>query len=168
MSDEDKSGKVFGIPTAAFTALISALATVAVAAIGILPNITKSYEKQITALEAKQASLQERLDQQEKQEPPEPEKTWNVKGTLTKDVEGQATQIPNAYIYLAPLGKGLDFTTGSDGGFVFTGIPSGHYMLLVVDDEGAAKRGLIDVVEPMKSTTELAASKVNFTIAANP
>ncbi len=114
------------------TALITALTTVAVSFIGIVPQLRRGDKQELEKLKREQPVK------------PEVTKTMVVSGTL-RSVDG--TKPLSGYdIYLLPEGNNLLTAKSDDGGrFMFPSVPDSMYSIVVRDSSnGTSGKGLLD------------------------
>jgi hypothetical protein len=123
------------------TALITASTTVAVAFIGIFPQIRNSDAQTIQRLQDGMNELQKKL--QSAGAGPAPEKKMNVTGTVWTPDRKRA--LPGVEVYLLPEGNNfLTAKTDDNGNFTLNGVPDGMYSIIVRESSGQSGKGLLD------------------------
>ncbi len=136
------------------SALISAIAMIVVALIGLVPEL-KSRGEMIDILESKLASLGF--------EQPYTSERWHVAGTVSADSLSQ-NPIRNAEIYLVRAEE-MEFAIPDDEGrFVFADMFPGVYWIVIRNNESECKysgRGLIDT---SRTQTDVFGAHIKYTI----
>lgn len=122
------------------TALITATTTVAVAFIGIFPQMRNNDTQTIQQLRDSIGALQKKLEGGS--EPP-PEKKMTVNGTVrTPD---KKRTLSGVEVYLLPEGNNdLTAKTDDNGNFTLSGVPEGVYSIIVREASGQSGKGLLD------------------------
>lgn len=122
------------------TALITALTTVAVAFIGIFPQMRNNDAQTIQQLRDSMGELQQKLTGGA---PPPPEKKMSVTGTVWTPDRKRA--MPGVEVYLLPEGNNdLTAKTDDNGNFTLNGVPDGVYSIIVRESSGQSGKGLLD------------------------
>ena len=122
------------------TALITAATTVAVAFIGIFPQMRNNDTQTIQQLQNAIGALQKKLEGGG-QAPPE--KKMTVTGTVrTPDKKHTLNGVE---VYLLPEGNNdLTAKTDDNGNFTLSGVPDGVYSIIVREASGQSGKGLLD------------------------
>jgi len=122
------------------TALITASTTVAVAFIGIFPQLRNNDAQTIQQLQNSIGALQKKLEGGS--EPP-PEKKMTVTGTVwTPD---KKRTLNGVEVYLLPQDNNdLTAKTDDNGNFTLSGVPDGVYSIIVRESNGQSGKGLLD------------------------
>jgi len=124
------------------TALITASTTVAVAFIGIFPQIRNSDAQTIQRLQDGMNELEKKL--QSAGAGPAPEKKMNVNGTVYSALDHKRT-LAGVEVYLLPEGNNfLTAKTDDNGNFTLNGVPDGMYSIIVRESSGQSGKGLLD------------------------
>lgn len=122
------------------TALITAATTVAVAYIGIFPQLRNNDTQTIQQLRESMGELQRKLSGGA---PPPPEKKISVAGTVWTPDKKRA--LPGVEVYLLPEGNNdLTAKTDDNGNFTLSGVPDGVYSIIVREASGQSGKGLLD------------------------
>jgi Carboxypeptidase regulatory-like domain len=125
------------------TALITATTTVAVAFIGIFPQIRNNDAQTIQRLQDGMTELQNKLRQGADGPPPSQEKKMSVTGTVWTPDRKHA--MPGVEVYLLPEGNNyLTAKTDDNGNFTLNGVPDGMYSIIVRESSGQSGKGLLD------------------------
>jgi hypothetical protein len=123
------------------TALITASTTVAVAFIGIFPQIRNNDVQTIQQLQGSISDLRKKLELGGGTTPPE--KKMNVMGTVWTP-DRKRTQ-PGVEVYLLPEGSNyLTAKTDDNGNFTLNGVPDGMYSIIIRESNGQSGKGLLD------------------------
>lgn len=127
------------------TALITALTTIGVSFIGVVPQLRGRDSGVITSLEKTVADLKAELDRAREgaaggKAPSQPPATKTVAGkVLTEDGKPLRNGVD---VYLLPEDNGLPTTQADDNGeFIFRDVPPVHYLILV-REKGSGMSGL--------------------------
>src|SRR5215831_18191461 len=122
------------------TALITASTTVAVAFIGIFPQMRNNDAQTIQQLRDSMGELQKKLSGGGA---PPPEKKMSVTGTVWTPDRKHA--MPGVEVYLLPEGNNdLTAKTDDNGNFTLNGVPDGVYSIIVRESSGQSGKGLVD------------------------
>jgi hypothetical protein len=165
MSETDKTSRIFGIPVAVITALIGVIGTVAVAWIGIVPQLRKEDQSEILSLKDSVSRLENRLGQYTSLETPD--EMWVVRGhVFSTTPDGAVRPMRNAFVALLPLGnENLQQSSDDAGDFVFGQVPAGRYILLLAEpDTRISGRGIIEAVGRTNKELELSSATVSYEI----
>src|SRR5215467_10632571 len=109
------------------TALITAATTVAVAYIGIFPQLRNNDTQTIQQLRESMGELQKKVSGGA---PPPQEKKISVAGTVWTPDKKRA--LPGVEVYLLPEGNNdLTAKTDDNGNFTLNGVPDGVYSIIV-------------------------------------
>lgn len=154
------------------TALIGVIGTVAVAWIGIIPELRENYQEQIDELQAAREAdakligelnnvvnrLQERLTADA-----EPVETWRIRGRITRDQQ----PVRNAFVALLPMDNAERLqSSDSQGVFLFTEVTPGSYLLLIsASDTPLTERGVIDAFDRTSSGLDLSTANVSYQVS---
>jgi len=124
------------------TGLITAITTIAVSFIAIVPQLRRGDAKQVEELKAQIISTQEQANSA--RPTISTEKKQNIYGTvLTEDGKGTLRSVE---VYLVPAG--LTATTDvDDGSFNLQSIPAGAYSMIIRNSEGKSSR--VNMVFPI-------------------
>ena len=124
------------------TALITASTTVAVAFIGIFPQMRNNDVQTIQQLRESIGDLQKKLSG----DGPPPEKKMTVTGTVwTPD---RKRTLNGVEVYLLPEGNNyLTDKTDDNGQFKLSGVPEGVYSIIIRESGGQSGKGLLDDTE---------------------
>ena len=165
----DEPGTTSRVWIPVLTSLISVIGTIAVAWIGVFPQIRQKDQTQIAKLYDDIAKLDTKLALYA---PPESTvSSWVIKGSITRPSGAAPRPVRNAFVALIPIGNANRSQSTDDlGRFVFSDIPSGHYILMIAaQDTGLAERGIIDAVQKMSSQQKsLSTVDVKYDIASEP
>jgi hypothetical protein len=125
------------------TALITASTTVAVAFIGIFPQIRNNDAQTIQKLQDAMSELRKEHGQGSGGGGSQPEKKMSVTGTVWT-VDRKRT-MPGVEVYLLPEGNNyLTAKTDDNGNFTLNGVPDGVYSIIVRESSGQSGKGLLD------------------------
>ena len=115
------------------TSLISAVATIMVSFIGIVPQLRRGDLDELARLK-KQTDITSA---------PAPGERWTITGTVLK---GENKPVSNAEVYLLPATGGENITATDDrGGFIFQNMPLRPYWIVTRDtSSGSSNRVLMD------------------------
>jgi len=126
------------------TALITAVATIGAAFLGVVPNLyhSKADDGQVEA-------LQRQLEQLRKAHAGKPtNNTLDISGTVGVLPDGRP--LTWAYVYLIPLQTTPQLTGNikEDGKFIFKGVPDQPYLIIVKDsDSKRYGQGQLDMLQ---------------------
>jgi carboxypeptidase family protein len=124
------------------TALITASTTVAVAFIGIVPQIRDNDVQTIKQLQSGMTELQKKLSG----DAPPPEKKMSVTGTVW--APDRKRTLNGVEVYLLPEGNSyLTAKTDDNGHFKLNGVPDGVYSIIIRESSGQSGKGLLDDTE---------------------
>ncbi len=155
--------------TAIITALIGVTGTVMVAWIGIIPTLRQTDKEEIGKLKAQIVQLESArktaADQFETQitdlnaalaEARKRSRTWLIKGTVLRSVNGRAEPARNASLDLSSIIT-HHRTTDDQGEFVFQNVPDGFYNLIISIDPNAQfdSRAMIEARGPLRDDKQL-------------
>ena len=127
-------------------ALISTIGTIGVAWIGVIPSIRQSDQAEIQRLEGNISRLGERLSVLDPYHAST--ESWVIKGAIADRDGGGGLPVRNAFVALLPLGnQNLQAISDDQGQFVISGVPTGHYFLLVNPEGKTLDRGTIEARE---------------------
>ena len=122
------------------TALITAATTVAVAFIGIFPQLRNNDAQTIQQLRDSIGALEKKLEGTS--EPP-PEKKMAVTGTVW--APDKKRTLNGVEVYLLPQDNNdLTAKTDDNGNFTLNGVPDGVYSIIVRESNGQSGKGLLD------------------------
>ena len=125
------------------TALMSAISTILVSFIAIVPQLRRSDAEEIKALRQDISNLQTNRGQTD---PVSLGKKLNIRGTI-KSLDGKRP-FDGTYVLLLPEGAGRTTETNTLGVFNFSGIPDETYSLIVRDAaKGKTWKLLLDEAE---------------------
>src|SRR5215470_7038513 len=137
MADEPSSQT--STKTILVTTLISAIATIMVSFIGIVPQLRHDDQREIETLNAK---IDQLTKQVEGASAPASGDRWTITGVVLK---GESSPVSNAEVYLLPATGSENLTTTDDkGGFVFENMPLRAYWIVTRDTaSGSSNRVLM-------------------------
>jgi hypothetical protein len=159
---ENSNGRA-GLWSQIVVALISAAGTIAVAWIGILPTLREGDLAEIARLDSDVETLKSKLGQYVAN--PDSTETWIIKGTLEDLSSETPAPIRRAWIALLPLGnEKLQASTDEQGFFVFSGVPTGHYFLIVEPEGKPPHRGTIEAREIANRNIAFEATTVKYEV----
>lgn len=125
------------------TALMTALTTIGVAFIGIVPQLARADSETIKELREKINVLQSKPDTKGASVPSVTEKKMSVHGTV-KTEDGKKL-LNNVEVNLLPVTNNtLTATTNEDGTFDFEDVPAGVYWVIVRNPSGKSSRRLLE------------------------
>jgi hypothetical protein len=126
------------------TAIMTAITTIGVSFIGIVPQLRGGDTKEITKLKEENSDLKKRAEAAVAPTPAPPDKKLNIQGTV-KSEDGKRV-LGGVEVYLLPEGNNLlTAKTDDEGVFNFRGIPAGTYSIILRDStQGKSGRGLLD------------------------
>jgi hypothetical protein len=127
------------------TAIMTAITTIGVSFIGIVPQLRGGDTKEITKLKEENSDLRKKAEAAAiAPTPVPPNKKLNIQGTV-KSEDGKRV-LGGVEVYLLPEGNNLlTAKTDDDGVFNFNGIPAGTYSMILRDStQGKSGRGLLD------------------------
>lgn len=141
-SKEKQSSKVVLI-----TALMTAITTVGVSFIGIVPQLRRGDSETITELRKEFNLLKEKSGNNVNTPTPVMDKKMNIYGTV-KTEDGKR-ELSGFEVYLLPEGNNLLTAKTDDRGvFNFKDIPAGTYSIIVRDSaHGNSGKGMLDESE---------------------
>jgi hypothetical protein len=123
------------------TAVMTAITTIAVSLIGIVPQFRSNYVLEINKLTAERDALRDKAAL-----PPAPAlpgKKQTIEGRATR-LDGNNEALNGMEVYLVPAGNLLTATTNEDGSFNFNDIPAGVYSIFLRDStQGKSGRKLL-------------------------
>ena len=144
-------------------ALISTIGTIGVAWIGVIPSIRQSDQAEIQRLEGNISRLDERLGMLDPFHGSS--ESWVIKGAISDRDNGSGLPVRNAFIALVPLGNNqLQAISDDQGRFVISGVPTGHYFLLVNPEGNTLDRGTIETLESGDAEIAFEARVVTYEI----
>src|SRR5215510_4036196 len=126
------------------TALITALTTIGVSFIGIVPQLRSGDKQELAQLKKDFETFRDRGGQVGTTGSVDTKKTLSISGTVRSD---DGARLLTGYdIYLLPEGNNLLAATTDDAGkFSFQDVPSGVYSIVVRDSSnGRSGKGLLD------------------------
>ena len=146
------------------TAILTAITTIGVSFIGIVPQLRGGDTKEIIEL---RKQLGEITTKAEAASPPAvPDKKQNVKGKATS-LDGKQA-LNGIEVYLLPAGNLLTATTNEEGEFDFTEIPAGTYSIFLRDSaQGKSGRNLL-LASQHELNFKWVGARVNYHITPSP
>ncbi|HEX8774266.1 MAG TPA: carboxypeptidase-like regulatory domain-containing protein [Pyrinomonadaceae bacterium] len=125
------------------TAIMTAITTIGVSFIGIVPQLRGGDTKEITKLKEENNDLRKRAESAVVV-PAAQDKKLNIHGTVMSE-DGRRV-LGGVEVYLLPEGNNLlTAKTDDEGIFDFKGIPAGTYSMILRDStQGKSGRGLLD------------------------
>jgi hypothetical protein len=137
MADEPSSQS--SARTIVITSVISAIATIMVSFIAIVPQLRKGDRDDITRLGTRVDQLTKQVDTANS---PPPGDRWTITGVVTK---GDSAPVSSAEVYLLPATGSENITATDDkGGFVFENMPLRAYWIVTRDNaSGSSSRVLM-------------------------
>lgn len=126
------------------TAIMTAITTIGVSFIGIVPQLRGGDTKEITKLKEENIDLRKKAESAIAPIPAPTDKKLNIQGTV-KSEDGKRV-LGGVEVYLLPEGNNLlTAKTDDEGVFNFKGIPAGTYSIILRDStQGKSGRGLLD------------------------
>jgi hypothetical protein len=143
-SSEASTGKQQNSRVVMATALMTALTTIGVSFIGIVPQLRRQDTDTIKELRQEFNLLREKSNASANTTPAVPYKKISIHGTVRS--EDGTRPLNGVEVYLMPEGDNLLTAKTDDSGvFNFTQIPSGTYSIIIRDSaHGKSGKGLLD------------------------
>lgn len=131
-----------GSKAAIIAAVLTAVSTILVSFIGIVPQLRRGDTEAIKLLRQDLDALKSKAAPSALPTPPE--KKLNILGTVTT-LDGKK-KLPGVNLFLLPAGnRELAVQTDSLGEFIFEGVPAGRYSIIIQEPtQGKSGRGRLD------------------------
>jgi len=147
------------------TAILTAITTIGVSFIGIVPQLRGGDTKEIIELRKQLGEIATKAEAASA--PALPGKKQNVKGKATS-LDGKQEAMNGIEVYLIPAGNLLTATTNEEGEFDFTEIPAGPYSIFMRNStQGASGRNLL-LASQHELNFKWVGARVNYHITPAP
>jgi len=153
----DEQGSRSNARVIVFTSLISAVATIMVSFIGIVPQLRKGDRDDIVKLNNRVDQLTKQVDAASS---PAPGERWSITGVVLKE---DSKPVSNAEVYLLPATGGENITSTDDqGGFVFENMPLRAYWIITRDNASGNSNRVLMGAENREGEIRLTANIIKY------
>jgi hypothetical protein len=153
----DEPGSRSSAVVIVITSLISAVATIMVSFIGIVPQLRKGDRDDIVKLTSRVDQLTRQIDSSS---PPAGGDRWTITGVVLK---GDNRPVSNAEVYLLPATGGENITSTDDqGGFVFENMPLRAYWIITRDNASGSSNRVLMGAENRDGEIRLTANTIKY------
>lgn len=140
------------------TAAMTALTTIAVSFISVVPNLRRGDVAEIEVLKQKLNNIEKRRDKGNS--PNSPDQKLIVHGTV---VSKDGRTLNGFDVYFLPEGKNLLTATTDDGGKFYKEMPAGKYSIIVRESvKGISAKGMLSEDENEIKLEKLQGAIVNY------